>query len=79
MFKVALADDTTVFHLTCQRKCFCQMCQQDIKDVNAFGRGFGRYSSEGHGLMMNVLISQEFIVDCGYLKSRARATKVVRS
>ena len=48
MIKVILADGTIVFHLTCQGKCFCQMC----------GRGYGLTPARGPGLMMNVLVSQ---------------------
>ena len=65
VIKVTLADGTIVFYLT------CQCASGTSKDVNATGCGYGRYASEGPGLMMNVLVSQEFIVDYGYLlKSR---------
>ena len=54
-------------------------CQRDIKKMSMLhhslnfttGRGYGRYPSDGPRLMISVLVSQDFIVDYGYLlKSR---------
>ena len=78
VIKVTLADGTIVFHLTCQRKCFCQMCQRDIRKMSMpMGAAMADTPARGPGLMMNVLVSQEFIVDYGYLlKSRGPGQQV---
>ena len=65
VIKVTLADGTIVFHLTCQGKYFCQMCQRDIKKMSM------PLGAAVAVTMMNILVSQEFIFDYGYLlKSR---------
>ena len=81
VIKVTLADGTVVFHLTCQGKCFCQMCQRDIKKMSMpLGAAMAVTPARGPGLMMNVLVSQEFLVDYGYLlKSRGSGQQSLNS